>query len=73
MSVELRRSGNMRFHVFLQVLTHFQDEEVNKNVRTSEEKHFRGILDSNTKVSICKRAFPVVPLSCLIILSSFQC
>ena len=69
MSVELRRSGNMRFHIFLQVLTHFQDEEVNKNVRTSEE--FRGILDSNTKVSICKRAFPVVTLSCLIILSSF--
>ena len=57
MSAGLRRSRNISFHVFLQVLIHFQDEEVKKNVENTEGKQFRGILGSNTKVSKCKLHF----------------
>ena len=46
-----------KFSRLLQVLTHFQDEEVNKNVETSEEKRFKGITGRNAKVSMCKLHF----------------
>ena len=64
MSSGLRRSRNISFHVFLQVLIHFQDEEVNKNVENIEGKQFSGILGSNTKVRKCKLHF----LICMFVL-----